>query len=275
MSVHRFSPRIPTWPGINKASPLYKGLAGYWVPTGINATTGIRTLVGEQGTKHVSPTVAFESSNIGRGFSTNRSGGSWYYSANQFDVDHITMLAWVQTSTAQRQHMLSRDSDSATRVFQFRIEATTGVPGFVVWFTTGGLISITATTAVNDGVPHCVVARADSTGAYLFVDGKQEAFTSVSGDTVVTSTQNLGVGNITRGHNEGWDDGAIINTAFWTRPLSDGEIKALYMPATRWSLLAPRTVHLPQDAAAVGGASIMNQLQGANLGADLFNGTMQ
>ena len=67
-------------------------------------------------------------------------------------------------------------------------------------------------------------------------------------------------------------DQSIYLFALWDRTLSPAEMWYLYV--NPWQLFQPRTVMMPVGVAAAAAGSIINQMQGSNLGADLYNGTI-
>ncbi len=98
-------------------------------------------------------------------------------------------------------------------------------------------------------------------GSGLFTVGALDAF---SGETRI--------GNRADGTNRGWD-GKIAAVALWNRPLTPVESRQLYVDPH--ALARGRTTILARDQAAAPTGAIMNQLQQSNLGADLYNGTIQ
>jgi len=66
-------------------------------------------------------------------------------------------------------------------------------------------------------------------------------------------------------------DGRLINTGIWGRAVMPEEIQQLY--ADPYAMFRPRPLVLPAAVAPPVGA-IMNQIQKANLGADLFDGAL-
>lgn len=90
-----------------------------------------------------------------------------------------------------------------------------------------------------------------------------------------TGTPQVDFGN-RRSDNARAFEGRMYMQRFANVVWSPGEVWAQYDPQTRWDAI--REINVPRPwpgVAAPPSAAIMNQIQGANLGSDLYNGAMQ
>ncbi len=110
-----------------------------------------------------------------------------------FDLTAFTISAWVQTSTTGNpQAILSRDNGTQ-RLWQFRIEDTTGLRFFAGY---NGSFDITAGGNLEDGawhVVHGVVSNGGKTGT-IYIDGAAVG-ANTSGTAIdTTAGANVGIG---------------------------------------------------------------------------------
>jgi hypothetical protein len=121
---------------------------------------------------------------------------------------------------------------------------------------------------VNANTWHSLVLQLDGTDGTVFIDGvpagTRAAITYLSTD--------INIGSFNDGASSEWL-GQIAYTAIYNRVLSSGELFLLASDPSAITRLAPRRFAFAGDVEPPTGA-IMNQLQGSNLGADLFNGTL-
>ncbi len=135
--------------------------------------------------------------------------------------------------------------------------------------TGGTLISAESTTQYAIGRYDQIMCRRDAgTTIDISINGVQEDSTvDTTGDWSNATPLLIGNGN------GGFYSGTINYLYIFRRRLTDFEGMSIYR--NPYQLLAPKTnfFFVPQEVAAVG--SIMNQMQQANLGSDLYNGVIQ
>jgi hypothetical protein len=103
----------------------------------------------------------------------------------------------------------------------------------------------------------------------LWIDGESQPLTTTgSGGALKYSANSGGIGRASLGQ---FLDGAINNVTVHNRALTPAEIQQLH--ADPHARHRRRRVVVPAVVAAPTGA-LMNQIQGTNLGADLYNGTL-
>lgn len=108
---------------------------------------------------------------------------------------------------------------------------------------------------------------------FMNVNGTKHTAFDVGGSGTgaqLVSTEELRIGK--REDGSTYLNGAVNFIALFDRELSFFETEQIRK--NPYQLLQPITQYIPAFIPAVGGASIMNQLQGSNMGADLYNGTI-
>ncbi len=140
-----------------------------------------------------------------------------------------SMQAWLKTTSILESAIIDRDNAvGAGRIFQFRMEATTGKIGFIRFDSSTSVVTnIQSSGAINDGNWHHIVVTFDNTiGSKIYVDG-----TSVASDSVTTNNRG-GTGSapyigIFNGATTPWN-GALDEIAIWNRGITSSEVTELY-----------------------------------------------
>ena len=123
------------------------------------------------------------------------------------------------------------------------------------------------TEPIGDSLPHLWVCTFDGSFVRLYKDGRAVASMAFVGTIDYTKSSNAfvmgGRTNGTLGFN-----GTMNLVGLWDRSLGPAEVQRLFLDT--YGLITPVT----RQVIAAPPAAIVNQLQGSNLGADLFNGTL-
>jgi hypothetical protein len=248
--------------GINWASPLARGLVAAWFPVTGSFLGDISRLSGDHDTGNSIPPTYLSNGLLGV---QRPSVGNDDISAvgAPWDTPSITIAAWVQTPTVSAiKAICTREAAGfGTRIFQFRLNAT-GTPQFISNISAAptSMDVRTATTQVDDGHPHLVVATfEDSVRTAISVDGVVESETSIGGALAQNSSNPLSLLFQNRTNFNFWDTGHVGAILMWNRGFADAEIAALYSPQTRWEIIDQgyRYISLPA-AAGGGGVPIFN-----------------
>jgi hypothetical protein len=148
-------------------------------------------------------------------------GTGW---SSLYNRSNLTVEAWIKISDATGWPMIAgRDTQSSFRVFQFRVQQSTGVLNAHLWNSSGTLTSFDTTKRVDDGVPHHVAVTVDGTTARLYIDGVQEASTAFG--TMAQNTAEMRVGGIQGANTQSWR-GVLDEVAFYNYALSASQIAA-------------------------------------------------
>lgn len=118
------------------------------------------------------------------------------------------------------------------------------------------------------------VFLAGARGGAIWLNGEQKATNGTASTRNSTSdgNKNFYIGDGLGLSNYAGDAVDVLYFAVWNRELSDAEVRSV--SANPYQLLQPITQYIPTFVPAVGGVTVMNQLQGSNMGADLYNGTI-
>ena len=253
--------------GINWASPLARGLVAAWFPVTGSFLADISRLSGDHDTGNsILPTylsnglLGVQRTSLGND-DISAVGAPW-------DTPSITIAAWVQTPAVSAIKEICTREGFGYRIFQFRLIAT-GAPEFIsgIELQPTPRDFRTATTQVDDGHPHLVVATfEDSVRVAISVDGVVESETSIGGPLGQSSSNPLSLlfQNRTNGHF--WDTGHVGAILMWNRGFADAEIAALYNPQTRWEIIdqGNRYISLPAAGGSITG-TILSQATAAGL----------
>jgi hypothetical protein len=261
--------------GINWASPLARGLVAAWFPVTGSFLGDISRLSGDHDTGNsILPTylsnglLGVQRTSLGND-DISAVGAPW-------DTPSITIAAWLQTPTVSAiQEICAREAASGYRIFQFRLIAN-GAPQFIsgIALQPTPRDFRTATTQVDDGHPHLVVATfEDSVRTAISVDGVVESETSIGGPLGQSSSNPLALlfQNNSNGHF--WDTGHVGAILMWNRGFADAEIAALYNPRTRWEIIDQGYRYISLPAAA--GGSITGTILSQATAAGLLPGVVQ
>jgi hypothetical protein len=139
-----------------------------------------------------------------------------------FDVTNaITVAAWfkVDTFTKNFQALLCKGNTA----WRIQREGTTNQ----LQFACSGLSTnkVVCTTNVNDGEWHHVVGRFDGSTLSIYIDGVQEASTSVTG-TITTNNYNVSIGENLESTGRQWD-GKVYDIYVFNYALSSSQISSL------------------------------------------------
>ena len=250
---------------INWAHPLATGLTYVKNFAGMN---------GPDAAKNVSPSIVDHVQQAGFMAATGTSGD--YFDSNYAPLVHSTttpkcsFVVICRTIDGGGTFVSCRDGGDV--VFQFysaapNLNARIG----------DQIVTLDAATGSFDGAWHALGYSQENGVDYTaWVDGViGSAGPQAHTGTESTSAINLSIGNRWQTYpTTGYEmDGDFKAFFFWHgRKLTTAE--HLQIANNPWQLFQPRTIWLPVGIAAVAAGSIMNQLQGSNLGSDLYNGTI-
>lgn len=144
-----------------------------------------------------------------------------------------SIQAWIKTSSTAEQQIVCRDNGSgAGRLFQLRMEATTGKIGFIRFDgSTNVVTNLQSSASVNDGNWHHVIETFDTTsGSVIYIDG------SSSGTDANTTANRGGTSSIpyigSFDNSTSFWSGAIDEVYVWNRALTGSEVTSLYNSGT-------------------------------------------
>lgn len=184
--------------------------------------------------------------------------------------DGITMSFWAYSSVYAGSNVgftLRSGGSAGDAILIYPYDSVSG-DGARIWH---GSNSINQNGAgLNDKIPHLFTyVNRSASDRELYVDG-------ISVGTDFTSRSMSTLNSIDLGHWNGSQDAAHSGFDFRLQniAISPSEIRHRYAPQTRWELYAQqdRRVAFSPEVAPAG--AIINQFQGSNMGADLYNGTL-
>lgn len=109
---------------------------------------------------------------------------------------------------------------------------------------------VTSDVTLDLGRWYNVVQVADGSNVHLWVNGAEQSTPASYSTLNIGTTSPARIGNYAGGASDTWN-GDIAEVRFYSRALADSEVQALYAPATRWSIYAPRRIYIPVGAAVV------------------------
>lgn len=186
--------------------------------------------------------------------------------------DAITIEALVQLGAATTAHIACKEYDIFFRAAGASPQLQLGLD----------ISGVKYAKSVNDALVvstwHHVAGtyRSGDSVIQLWIDGSEPSYSqqdSTGGGTIATNTDPILIARRKDGYYFGGDIGYV---RMYNRALSAAEIQASYQRCLARASAMKRTWMIPYlvTGAAPAGA-IMNQLQGPNLGADLFGGAIQ
>lgn len=259
---------------INPAHPLSRGLVGCWLfNEGAGSVAHDISGHGNHGTLTNMSTNAQNS-----GWGGNKFGGGLNFDGSDDYVDPLggqligtnnTLSAWIKLNTSsQRSRIVGEFSPSFWRNYGQGILYDEG--NIVVMSNAGDDKNDLITPLTDTTSWHHVVGIVRSLNGKLFLDGNEMD----SGDLTSGWDYHFSIGNsIGNAGNENGNNfnGSMVDVRRYDRALSPAEAKQLHEDPF-CNILSPRRWYVP-GVPPVG--AIMNQFQKCNVGADLFNGSLQ
>lgn len=139
--------------------------------------------------------------------------------------------AMIRTSSSGVEQQILSSSTGSPQLFQWRKSMSTNALEFVV--VTPSIVTITATTVVNDGNPHLGIVVVDESLAAgsgrikLYLDGSLDG-ASTTALAVNTGSTSMAIGSRGNGNNTGQWAGAL-DEVFWVdRAITSTEVAALW-----------------------------------------------
>ena len=258
----------PAGTQINPLHPLSQGLMGCWL-----FNEGVGSLANDiSGNKNHGRLTNMAPNVQGSGWGGSKFGGSLKFDGVNDHIDCGNDVSLNITSNITMAARIKFTSVDTTMV----LNRTTGLgqAGYEIYVSNGTVISRinSATGAIspleyNDNNCHSVVGIYNGTQNLIYVDG-----TLVANETVGAPNSNPSASFQIGARVGGLFFNGIINSVrIYNRALSAEEVKTLYLdPFCNMMIRRPSGLYVP--AAPVG--AIMNQFQGVNLGADLYNGVL-
>ena len=192
-----------------------------------------------------------------------------------YNTDDYTVAAWIMIqgngggSGANRNaiiaHALTTTDPSH---YYFHLDNADDLLRLDAPFVKGNVI--VGSTALSRDVWHHVALTKKGTLYNVYLDGLPDATPVVDGDAP-TLAGNLEIGGFLFPGTDNFFNGQMDDIKVYDRGLDDHEIARMYDLSLEGYPGPFVTMTYPEVAAA----AIMNQLQNANLGADLYNGTLQ
>lgn len=269
------------WPPYNIFSWQADGLVGWWNPLGSVYSSSIIDII--NGNNATLTGTLMKSYNKIVGPVRVFNGADDYYDTGFPGVvgtNPWTVVFWFSTSDS-----VGGGNDNCVISWGESNSGTTGaatniaVENGVIWNRTYSGRVVSFGSGFNDGNMHQAILtspnNADLSDQRCWVDGVEYAG-SVSGDGAINITTDISVtfGWTTRRFSGDTKfNGSLGPVRMYDREFSELKVEQLYDPATRWELCQPQSPRFIMTVPVAAGA-IMNQLQGPNLGADLFNGTL-
>ena len=188
----------------------------------------------------------------------------------------ISLSFWVRHGTVTHDHTLFCEGDfgGASNLLIFGDDDTTDRYKFIV--NGSGTLLPNATVDANQWV-HIVLTFVGGSEFRFFKNGKEDANSPFA--TAVTTTG--GTWNtVFLGNNKNLTSKTFVgdmgDVAYWQRAITPSEVQLHYTRGLAGSsaILERKARSYPAATAAPPAVAIMNQLQGSNLGADLYNGAL-
>lgn len=260
----------------NRASPQARGLVAWWSTIGSNGQLTLKDFFNRQwpapfagGTDtpawdtdgEMGPVVRFDGvdDNITIPSSNNITGNGSF-----------TASVWFKVDIKKNYHCIFGRGTDLWGNFALKdwgiMASATVIVGSISNGTAGADITIAATYNANQW--YHVVITWDGTTFAGYLDGR--FVTSATPAITVGTTHNIVWGDSSVAARR--FDGVISDTLLYNYDLAAVQVAGLYNPSTRRDLYKPPAHRYALPAPA--GGSLMNQLQGPNLGADLFNGAL-
>ena len=152
--------------------------------------------------------------------------------SSDYNSTAITVEAWLRTASSSGFPMIAaRESGAAgtsTRVFQFRLDQSTGRLAAIIWNNSGDIIAnfVAGSTDLTDNAWHHAVMSVNGTHVLLHADKVEVGSESYTGDLRTNSDRQFEVARV--GNDGQYFSGRLDEIAYYTSALSAARIAAHY-----------------------------------------------
>jgi len=221
---------------IKNHSTLTTSLVSYWDMEESSSGAGAVTRYDLHGSNNLTDnnTTASATGKIGNGADFVAANSEYLSLGDISDFDivasttDVSFFCWIKTSVKTGAPGIASKWGASQRNWLFRVDSTTGA--LQVFAGSGGTtgVSVTGTTAIDDGAWHFVgfTFTASDDKWRLFVDSSTAEATSATA-APAASTAAVQIGGNTAGSAAYWT-GQIDEAGWWTKVLSSTEITDLY-----------------------------------------------
>jgi Laminin G domain. len=164
----------------------------------------------------------------------------------------VSLSAWVKTTSAAQKAIMDRDDGTTLRVWQFRMDVTTGLARVILFNTGGSNGQATTSSVINDGKWHWVAATWDGATIQMYLDGLANGTPAAFSGSLATHVKNIAIAQGSGGTGSGYWSGSLDGLEIWNVGLAAPQIWNRYQDAIRGYPLTLNRYMTPVALAAAG-----------------------